>query len=53
MIIKKISSKGQLTLPKQLRKKLDLKKGDQVLLTRKESKVILRKIDAKALEELL
>jgi len=44
-----LTSKGQITIPKEIREKLDLKKGDKLVLIEKEGNVILRKV---SLEEI-
>ncbi len=41
MEIAKISSKGQVTIPVEIRKKLNLKEGDKVLFIEEEGKIIL------------
>ena len=48
----KISSKGQITIPKKLREKLNLNKGDQLII--KESKqgyYFEKKVDQSKIEE--
>ncbi len=48
----KISSKGQITIPKKLREKLNLNKGDQLII--KESKqgyYFEKKVDQRKIEE--
>ena len=44
-----LTSKGQITIPKEIREKLDLKKGDKLVLIEKDGNVILRKV---SLEEI-
>ena len=39
---KKLSTKGQLTIPKEFRKKLNLHKGDEVILILKEDGIYIR-----------
>jgi len=41
MELAKITAKGQITLPIQIRKKLNLKDGDKVLFMEKEGKIII------------
>ncbi|MBC7320691.1 AbrB/MazE/SpoVT family DNA-binding domain-containing protein [bacterium] len=41
MEIAKVSSKGQITIPAEIRKKLNLKEGDKVLFVEEEGKIIL------------
>lgn len=43
MLSSKLSSKSQITLPRQLREKLGLKAGDRVVYVLKGSKVVMRK----------
>ncbi len=40
----RLSSKGQITIPKKLREKIGLHKGDRVVLIRKDGDIILRKL---------
>lgn len=44
-----LTSKGQITIPKEIREKLELKKGDKLVLVEKDGNVILRKV---SLEEI-
>ena len=44
-----LTSKGQITIPKEIREKLGLKKGDKLVLIEKDGNVILRKV---SLEEI-
>lgn len=44
-----LTSKGQITIPKEIREKLGLKKGDKLVLVEKDGNVILRKV---SLEEI-
>ena len=39
----KLSSKGQITLPKEIREKLNLKEGDKVMFIEKEGKILMEK----------
>lgn len=48
-----VSEKGQVTIPKQIRDALNLKKGDRVVFLDKDSQVILRKAKAGKLSEIL
>ena len=41
MELAKITTKGQITLPIQIRKKLNLKDGDKVLFMEKDGKIII------------
>jgi len=41
MELAKITSKGQITIPKEIREKLNLKKGDKVLFIEKEDGVLI------------
>ncbi len=40
MLASNITSKGQVTLPASIRKKLNLKPGDRVVFTLKDNKII-------------
>jgi len=44
-----LTSKGQITIPKEIREKLGLKKGDKLVLIEKDGNLILRKV---SLEEI-
>ncbi|MBS3792015.1 AbrB/MazE/SpoVT family DNA-binding domain-containing protein [Candidatus Bipolaricaulota bacterium] len=44
-----LTSKGQITIPKEIREKLGLKKGDKLVLIERDGNVILRKV---SLEEI-
>ncbi|MCF7890183.1 AbrB/MazE/SpoVT family DNA-binding domain-containing protein [Candidatus Bipolaricaulota bacterium] len=44
-----LTSKGQITIPKEIREKLELKKGDKLALIERDGNVILRKV---SLEEI-
>ena len=39
-----LTSKGQVTIPKELREKLDLQKGDKLVLVEEDDNIILRKM---------
>lgn len=39
----KVLSKGQITLPKDVRKKLGIKEGDALLLDEDDEKIVLKK----------
>jgi AbrB family looped-hinge helix DNA binding protein len=42
MEIAKVSSKGQITIPRDLRIKMDIKKGDKILFFEENGKIFLR-----------
>ena len=42
MELARISSKGQITIPKEVRKKLNLKEGDKVLFIEEDGKVVIQ-----------
>ena len=48
-----VSEKGQVTIPKQIRDSLKLKKGDRVVFLDKDRQVVLRKAKAERLSEML
>jgi len=39
----KVSPKGQITLPKEIRKDLNIKEGDTLVVEKKDGDIILRK----------
>ncbi|WP_036223298.1 AbrB/MazE/SpoVT family DNA-binding domain-containing protein [Mesoaciditoga lauensis] len=41
MELAKVTSKGQVTIPKEIREKLNLKKGDKVLFIEKEDGILI------------
>jgi AbrB family looped-hinge helix DNA binding protein len=48
-----VSEKGQVTIPKEIRDALKLKKGDRVVFIDKDDQVILRKAKSERLSETL
>lgn len=51
MEIAKVSSKGQITIPAEIRKKLNLKEGDKVLFLEENGKIILLNAGYVAIKE--
>src|SRR5690554_4362831 len=51
MELAKISSKGQITIPIAIRKKLNLKEGDKVLFLEEDNKVIVTNASYEALKK--
>ena len=51
MELAKVTSKGQITIPIQIRKKLRLKEGDKVFFTEEKGKVIFQNASQVALNE--
>jgi len=51
MEIAKVSSKGQVTIPIEIRKKLNLKEGDKVLFIEEGGKIILLNAGYVAIKE--
>jgi len=49
----KVSDKGQISLPVEIQRETGIKKGDELLLIRKDQKIVLEKTGkiAKALED--
>jgi len=43
--LSKLSSKGQVVIPKSLREKLDLKEGDRLILFSSGNTLVLRKVE--------
>lgn len=52
MEVSRISSKGQVTVPKSIRQLLDLKEGDRVAFVQEDGKVIITKASLIALRQL-
>lgn len=48
-----VSEKGQVTIPKEIRDALKLKKGDRVVFLDRDDQVILRKAKSEKLSETL
>ena len=48
----RVSSKGQITIPIEIRKKLNLKEGDKVLFVEKEGNVFILNASVVALKEM-
>lgn len=46
-----VSEKGQVTIPKEIRESLKLKKGDRVVFLEADDKVIIRKAKSEKLSE--
>lgn len=46
-----LTSKGQITIPKKLREKLDLQKGDKLVLVEENGNIILRKVSLKEIRQ--
>jgi len=51
MELAKVTSKGQITIPIQIRKKLKLKEGDKVFFIEEKGKVIFQNASQVALNE--
>ena len=49
----KVTSKGQITIPKEIRELLGISQGDRVMFIRKGEDVLLRKVFPNALDRLL
>ena len=49
----KVTNKGQISLPVMFRRSLEILKGDELLLTRFENKIILKKINQDDFNDLL
>ena len=52
MELAKVTSKGQITIPVQIRKKLKLKEGDKVFFSEEKGKVIFQNASQVALASL-
>ena len=42
MELAKVTSKGQITVPSEIRKKLHLRTGDKVVFTEEDGKIVFR-----------
>ena len=51
--ISAVSSKGQVTIPKEIREALDLKPGDKVVFIERENEVTIRRSKVKRLSQIL
>lgn len=52
MDLARVSSKGQITIPKEIRDKLGLKEGDKVLFLEENGKVVITNSSYIALKEM-
>lgn len=52
MELARISSKGQITIPKEVRNKLNLKEGDKVLFIVEDGKVVIANASYMAFKEI-
>jgi AbrB family looped-hinge helix DNA binding protein len=52
MEVAKITSKGQVTIPRDIREKLDLKKGDKILFFEENGKYFLQNSASVALKSI-
>ena len=52
MELAKLTSKGQITIPKEIRKKLRLKEGDKVFFIEEKGKIYFRNASQMALKRL-
>ena len=52
MDLARVSSKGQITIPVEIRKKLNLKEGDKVLFIEENGKILLANSSYIALKEM-
>lgn len=52
MDLARVSSKGQITIPIEIRKKLNLKEGDKVLFLEENGKIVLANSSYMALKEI-
>ena len=48
-----ITSKGQITIPKEIRVLLDLKEGDKIIFTMEDGEATIRKAPAERLSKIL
>ena len=52
MELAKVTSKGQITVPAEIRKKLRLKTGDKVVFSEEDGKIVFRNASLTALSEI-
>ena len=52
MEVAKVSSKGQITIPRDLRAKMELKKGDKILFFEENGKIFLQNSVSVALKNI-
>lgn len=52
MELARLSSKGQITIPIEIRKKLNLKEGDKVLFVEEDDKIVVMNASLVALKEM-
>lgn len=50
--IVKVSSKGQIVIPKDIRKKLGVKTGEKLLVLSRDREILLRKTEETSIEEI-
>jgi len=48
-----VGEKGQVTIPKQVRNLLEVKRGDRIVFVSKDNEIIMRKSNTKKLSEIL
>lgn len=48
----KVSSKGQIVIPKEVRKKVGVKSGEKLLVLTRGGDILLRKIKKEAIEDI-
>ncbi|HEY0087465.1 MAG TPA: AbrB/MazE/SpoVT family DNA-binding domain-containing protein [Candidatus Lokiarchaeia archaeon] len=48
-----VSEKGQITIPKEVRDRLGILKGDKIIIYLKDNDIILKKPEKKTLSEIL
>jgi len=50
--ISKVSSKGQIVIPKEIRERLGVQSGERLLVMTRDKEIILRKAERVSLEEI-
>jgi len=50
--IAKVSSKGQIVIPKEIRERLGVQSGERLLVMTRDKEIILRKAERVSLEEI-
>ena len=51
--VSSITTKGQITIPKEIREALDLREGDKVIFTIEGDRAMIRKVSGEKLSDIL
>jgi len=50
--IVKVSPKGQIVIPKEIRKRLGISAGEKMLVTSRDKEILIKKIEGLSIEEI-